>query len=318
MQPAASFALNRRAARLCDALAADAEELRVAVDQRPCGARIIDCGVKAPGGLASGVLMARICTADLATIALAPGVGEQAWPVVHVTTDQPALACMASQYAGWEVKGEGFFAMGSGPMRAAAAREPLFEQLGYRENADCCVGVLESGKLPSDELCRDLAAKCRLEPSGLTLVVAPTRSLAGTLQIVARSVETALHKLHELGFALSRVASAWGAAPLPPPASDDLAAIGRTNDAILYGGRVVLYLRGDDESIAAAGARLPSLESADYGRPFGEILRSYGHDFYKIDPLLFSPAAATLVNLDTGRSWHFGKVNDDLLRRSFA
>ena len=112
--------------------------------------------------------------------------------------------------------------------------------------------------------------------------------------MVARSVETALHKLHELGFDLSRVVSGQGSAPVPPVAEDDLAGIGVTNDAILYGGRVTLYVCGDDASLAEVGPQVPSCASADYGQPFAEVLASYNHDFYQIDPLLFSTATATL------------------------
>jgi methenyltetrahydromethanopterin cyclohydrolase len=225
---------------------------------------------------------------------------------------------MASQYAGWEIKGDDFFGMGSGPMRAAASREPLFDELQYREKPIACVGVLESGKLPGDDICRDIAAKCGIEPAQLTLLVASTRSLAGGVQVVARSVETALHKLHELKFNLNRVESAWGAAPLPPPAKDDLAAIGRTNDAILYGAHAVLYVRGDDESIREIGPRTPSSASKDYGQPFAEVLAAYNHDFYQVDPLLFSPAVVTLVNLDTGNSFRYGRLNAHVLEQSFG
>jgi methenyltetrahydromethanopterin cyclohydrolase len=203
-------------------------------------------------------------------------------------------------------------------MRPAAAREPLFADLGYRESADCCVGVLESGKLPDDAVCVDIAGKCKIPPERLTLLVAPTRSLAGTVQVVARSTETALHKLHELKFDLHRVESAWGAAPLPPPAKGDLAAIGRTNDAILYGGHTILYVRGDDASLEEIGPQTPSRASKDYGRPFAEILAAYNHDFYQVDPHLFSPAEVTFVNLDSGRSFHFGAINEEVLRRSFG
>jgi methenyltetrahydromethanopterin cyclohydrolase len=309
--------LNARALQLCRSIIDDAERLRIAVHRRESGTTIIDCGVDALGGQDAGVALARVCMANLAQIdVLARGRGE--WPEVRVETDQPVLACMASQYAGWEIKVEKYFAMGSGPMRVAAAREPLFADLGYRESPDECVGVLESGKLPGDAVCRDIATKCGVAPENLTLLVAPTKSPAGTLQIVARSVETALHKLHELKFDLNRIERGWGVAPLPPPARDDLAAIGRTNDAILYGGRVTLYLQGDDASIAEIGARLPSTASPDYGRPFGEILAAYDHDFYNIDPLLFSPAHATLVNLDTGNTFEFGALNPKVLAKSFG
>jgi methenyltetrahydromethanopterin cyclohydrolase len=309
--------LNARAAALCRTIADNAERLRVELHLQDCGAMVVDCGVKSVGGFEAGLLLARLCLADLATVELLPS-GDGLGPMVQVHTDHPLLACMASQYAGWEVKGEKFFAMGSGPMRAAAAREPLFDDLKYRETASACVGILETGKLPTDEVCRDVAAKCGIEPAKLTLLVAPTRSMAGTLQVVARSVETALHKLHELKFDLHRVVSGWGAAPLPPPAKDDLAAIGRTNDAILYGGHAVLYVRGDDESLRAIGAQTPSSASKDYGRPFAEIFAGYDHDFYKIDPHLFSPAVVTLVNLDTGNSFRFGKFDEAVLAKSFG
>ena len=309
--------LNARAAALCRTIADDAERLRVELHLQDCGAMVVDCGVKSVGGLEAGLLLARLCLADLATVEIVPS-GSGLGPMVQVRTDHPLLACMASQYAGWEVKGEKFFAMGSGPMRAAAAREPLFDDLKYRESASACVGVLESGKLPTDEVCRDVAAKCGIEPAELTLLVAPTRSMAGTLQVVARSVETALHKLHELKFDLHRVVSGWGAAPLPPPAKDDLAAIGRANDAILYGGHAVLYVRGDDESLRAIGAQTPSSASKDYGRPFAEIFAGYDHDFYKIDPHLFRPAVVTLVNIETGNSFRFGKFDEAVLAKSFG
>jgi methenyltetrahydromethanopterin cyclohydrolase len=148
--------------------------------------------------------------------------------------------------------------------------------------------------------------------------VARTASLAGTVQVVARSVETCLHKLHELGFDLSRVQSGYGLAPLPPVAADDLTGIGRTNDAVLYGGAVTLWVRGDDASLEALGPRVPSCSSSDHGQPFVTVFEKYGRDFYKIDPLLFSPAEVTFVNLDTGRTYRFGQLRADVLRQSFA
>jgi methenyltetrahydromethanopterin cyclohydrolase len=257
--------------------------------------------------------------ADLATVTLRdsdPKLGP--WPLLEVVTESPVAACMASQYAGWEVKGEKFFAMGSGPMRAAAGREPLFEDIGYREKSDVCVGVLESSKLPPDEVCRNIAEKCGIEPSQLTLLVAPTSSQAGTLQVVARSVETAMHKLHELGFDLGRVVKGAGVTPLAPVAGDDLAAIGVTNDAILYGGRVSLEVTGDDASLEAIGPQVPSSASTDYGKPFAEVMAKYNNDFYQIDPLLFSAAQVELVNVETGNRFTFGETNSEILKQSFG
>jgi methenyltetrahydromethanopterin cyclohydrolase len=309
--------LNARAAALVRAALVDDSPLCVVTSRTASGATIVDCGVAVEGGIGAGLLMARACLADLATVALEPA-PDGSCPLVQVHTDQPIAACLASQYAGWEIKSAGYFAMGSGPMRAAAGREPLFEEIGRRETAVDCVGILESSSLPPDGVCREIAIKCGVDPAHLVLLVAPTRSLAGTLHIVARSVETALHKLHELKFDLNRVVSGWGAAPLPPPTHDDLAAIGRTNDAILYGARVILYVRGDDASLSEIGPRIPSSASRDYGRPFVEVLAAYDNDFYKVDPLLFSPAMITLSNEDTGHSQTFGQLDPPMLARSFG
>jgi methenyltetrahydromethanopterin cyclohydrolase len=307
--------LNARTAELVRAIVHRADVFDIFVSTPACGTTLIDFGINVQGNRLAGILLAQVCLADLATIEIDDS-GEP-WPMLKVKTHAPVQACLASQYAGWEVKGEKYFAMGSGPMRAAAGREPLFDEIGYRETASEAVGVLEASKLPPDAVCLEIAAKCGVDPQRLALLVAPTHSLCGTIQIVARSVETALHKLHVLGFDLGRIVSGKGSAPLPPLAKDDLAAIGRTNDAILYGGEVVLEVTGDDDSLKEIGPQVPSSASADYGRPFAEIMKHYNNDFYRIDPLLFSPAVVTLVNIETGNEFRFGNVNQELLTRSF-
>jgi methenyltetrahydromethanopterin cyclohydrolase len=255
----------------------------------------------------------------LADITVVPGlIGDLGWQSVFVQTDAPVAACLFSQYAGWAINVGKFFAMGSGPMRAVVAKEPLFDKLWYREEAEQVVGVLETGKLPESDVYEYIAQETNVEPENVVLCVAPTSSMAGNLQVVARSVETALHKLYELGFDVTRIRSASGSAPLPPVAKNDMEGIGRTNDAILYGGRVTLWVNGDDESIAEIAPRVPSVSSAAYGRPFLEIFEAAGRDFYKIDPLLFSPAEIVLQNVDTGRVHVAGRVNTEVLKRSFG
>jgi methenyltetrahydromethanopterin cyclohydrolase len=316
------LSLNELALCRCELLLehlAERMHMHAGVLRMDCGARVIDCGVNASGGLEVGRQLAEICLADLGRVTFVPGHAEL-WPgpAVAVQTDQPVAACMASQYAGWQITGEKFFAMGSGPMRAAAGNEKIYDQLGYRETAAHAVGILESGKLPPDEICRQIAGDCKVEPANLTLLAARTASIAGCVQVVARTVETALHKMHELGFDLSRVQSGFGVAPLPPIAKDDLAGIGRTNDAVLYGGEVTLWIRGDDETLAMLGSKIPASASKDYGEPFAAIFERAGKDFYKIDPLLFSPAVVNLVNLDSGKFHRFGQLRPDVLNKSFT
>jgi methenyltetrahydromethanopterin cyclohydrolase len=310
--------LNDRAHRLTDRLVADAQTLRIAVSQTPDGARVLDCGVQAEGGLAAGLALARVCLADLADVTLLPpGIADLPCPLVQTATDHPVLACMASQYAGWQVSVGKFFAMGSGPMRAAYGKEEIFDHIPGRERPAAAVGVLETRKLPTPEAIAFLAEKLQLPADRLTLLVAPTASIAGTVQVVARALETALHKLYELKFDLTQVISGVGVAPLPPVAADDVIGIGRTNDAILYGGRVTLWVRADDDQLAAVGPDVPSSASRDHGAPFAEIFERYHRDFYKIDPLLFSPAEIVFHNLRTGRSHTFGRMAPDVLRKSF-
>ena len=234
------------------------------------------------GGLDAGRCLAEACLAGLARVRFTHG-NEALWsgPWVSVTTDHPLSACMASQYAGWPLSYGDYFAMGSGPMRAARGREPLFERIGFLEQPSRVVGVLESARLPPEEVRRDIARQCQVEPENLTLLVAPTASLAGTVQVVARSVETALHKLLELDFDLSRVVAGYGVAPLPPVAADNLTGIGRTNDAVLYGARVTLWVRGDDDSLQTIGPQVPSRGVA---RPRSTVRR----DLRRLRPGLLS------------------------------
>jgi methenyltetrahydromethanopterin cyclohydrolase len=315
---AAPLTLNERAQRLADHLAANAAALRIDVHTTTAGGRVLDCGVKAEGGLNAGVGLARVCLAGQAEVSLVPGdCAGVACLLAQVMSDNPVIACMASQYAGWQVQVGKFFAMGSGPMRAAYGKEELFDHLPGREAAPVAVGILESRKLPDDAVFAHLAEKLGLAPNKITLLAAPTFSMAGNLQVVARSLETALHKLHELKFDLSQVVSGCGTAPVPPVAGDWLSAIGRTNDAILYGGRVVLCVRADDGQLAEIGPNVPSSASPDHGAPFAEIFARYEQDFYKIDPMLFSPAEVVFHNLKTGRAHVFGKPAPDVLRKSF-
>jgi len=305
--------LNERASRVADEMERRAEALRIAVS-RVGGARILDCGGAVTGSLAAGIGLARACLADLAEVSFvqSPFGG----PAVQVTTDDPVRACLASQYAGWQVQVDKFFAMGSGPMRALSAREELFQHIPGKEESPVAVGVLETRKHPTDEVIANIVTKLPASAESLTLLVAPASSLAGTVQVVARSIETALHKLHELKFDVAQVVSGYGVAPLPPVARDELAAIGRTNDAILYGGSVTLWVRADDELLESIGPKVPSSASKDHGEPFAEIYKRYG-DFYKIDPLLFSPAEVEFRNSKTGRCHRFGKLEPGLLRKSY-
>ncbi len=310
--------MNDLARDIADGLEEHAALFRVRVDRLSSGARVIDAGVDAEGGYDAGLAVAEICLGGLGRVAYTPlQIGGVSWPGLTVWTDHPAVACMASQYAGWAISVDKFFAMGSGPLRAHARVErELFEKLEYGEEATHGVLVLEGRALPSDAVAEWVAGKARLEPSQLTFVEAPTASLAGGVQISARILETGLHKMETLGFDVRRVVSAMGTAPIPPVAKNDLRAIGRTNDCILYGGQARYTIRAGDAELAELVSQVPASASRDYGTPFYDIFQRYDGDFYKIDPLLFSPAEVWLTSTESGRTFHAGRLNPEVLTAS--
>jgi methenyltetrahydromethanopterin cyclohydrolase len=324
--------INELAAPLVTRLIDRAAEWRLDVQKTETGVTIVDAGIGTRGSVAAGLAIGEICMGGLGRVRLASGgeggsAADGGWPTwVEVASSQPVLACLASQYAGWSLSaskeeggGKKFFSLGSGPARALACREPLFEELGYRDRVGPAVLVLEVDRPPPPIVIDKILRDCALEPSQLTLVLTPTTSLAGSTQVVARVLEVALHKAHELaheiGFALGDIVDGSARAPLPAPSPDAGIAMGRTNDAILYGGQVHLTVAGDDDAARELARKLPSSTSRDYGRSFADIFRDYDYDFYRIDGALFAPAEVWVSSLASGRTWHAGKLDMGLLQR---
>lgn len=321
-----SFSVNRCAAPLVQALVDDSERLRLKVRRLGNGVRVVDAGIEAVGGLEAGRRIAEICMGGLGTVSLRASSRLRHWPWhLDVHSDQPVLACLASQYAGWSLQhGEGkqaFYALGSGPARALGSKEDLFEELGYRDRSDRakagCLAI-ETEHFPPAELADKIARACGLPAEALTLILTPTGSLGGAVQVVARVLEVALHKAHTLGFALEQVVDGTGTAPVCPPSPDFMTAMGRTNDAILFAGYVHLYVRCRDDEARTLAERLPSGVSKDYGKPFAQVFEDAGRDFYRIDPMLFSPAEVVVTSLASGNSFRAGCRDETLLERSFG
>jgi methenyltetrahydromethanopterin cyclohydrolase len=315
--------VNERSAELVTRLEANAEELRIGISRGELGETLIDAGSKKLGGIAAGMRIAEICMGGLGQVTLMPSSATPRWPwTIVVRSSNPVIACLASQYAGWGLADDSgpkpFFALGSGPARALARREPLFEVLNYADDAVRATLVIESGRPPPAKIVATVAQHCRVKPEDLTIIFAPTQSLVGSTQIVARVLEVAMHKTHELGFPLDRVVDGMGAAPLCPPDPDFVKAMGRTNDAIIFAGRVQLYVTGPAREADELAKKLPSRASRDYGRPFSEIFKQVKGDFYAIDPMLFSPAQIIVTALETGESFHSGAIDLGLLDASFA
>lgn len=303
--------VNAGAALLAQRIIANAATLGVKVKTLTGGTKVIDM---TQGGLMAGKLFAEACMGGLGEVTFTSLNFDQFWlPGVSISVGKPSTACMASQYAGWEIKVGKFFAMGSGPARVLSHVEKLFEELDYRDEADVAVITLEGRTLPDEEVASYIAGKCGVRPEALYILVAPTASIVGSVQIAARVVETGMHKMREVGFNIQQVLSGYGTCPIAPVADNDLKAIGRTNDCVLYGGKAFYVVRAEDSAIDELIKKIPSSASKDYGMPFYDLLQRYG-DFYQIDPMLFSPAEIFINNMADGKTYHAGKLNIKILR----
>ena len=317
------LSLNGLAGPLVEALIADADRLRTKVGSGAAGETLIDCGVAAAGSLEAGRRLAEVSLGGLAAVGLAPSEAIPRWPwAVAVRTEAPALACLGSQYAGWAFAEEeaqcGFAVLGSGPARALARLEPVFAELEHDEEADRAILILETEAAPSRRVADEIARTCGIPAGQVVIAMARTGSLAGSVQVSARVIEVALHKARRLEFPIARILDALGTAPLPPPHPDAVIAMGRTNDAIIYGGRVHLHVGGPAEDARFLAENLPSRMSHDYGASFEAIFRRSGEDFHAVDPMLFSPAQVVVTALESGETFRGGTLAADILESSFG
>lgn len=310
--------VNKQSELLLQSLLQQADVLGLTVSKHESACTIVDAGIRCAGSAEAGRLIAEICMGGLGTAELREDARfEQFNQAIFVNSNQPVLACLASQYAGWALGHEKFFALGSGPARALAQREDLFKELAYSDQATSTCIVLETDKIPPQQVIEKIVRDTKVSAENLTVILTPTTSIAGVVQIVGRVLEVAMHKAHTLHFPLDNILSGQGVAVLPPVSQDFIIAMGRTNDAILFGGYVDLQVRGSDDDAAKLAHELPSCASKDYGKTFAEVFKLYEMDFYKIDPMLFSPAQVKVTNLDTGNVFEGGHLNPDLINASF-
>ena len=316
---AGSAFLNDNAQRVADGMIRDAERLRIAVSTGPSGECLIDAGARVAGSIEAGLRMAEAAMGGLGSISAVMDRTLERWPLtLEVRSSQPVLACLAAQYAGWSLSNDGYFAMGSGPARALARVEPLYATLAYRDVASSAVLVLETAKPPPLAVVEKVAAATGLPAGKLTFLYAPTQSMAGTVQIVSRVLEVALHKANDLKFPLDNIVDGIGTAPVPAPHPDFLTAMGRTNDAIIYGGLVQLFVKGSATEAMRLAQDLPSQASRDYGLPFAQVFKAFKGDFYAIDPLLFSPAEVIVTAIETGDTFRAGGRDLKMLEKSLG
>jgi len=311
--------VNVRASRIVEEMIARKDEIGVSVYKVGEGT-VIDAGVEALGGYLAGRYLTEVCLGGLGSASIIwKRFGEIDLLAVVVSTDHPSIALLGSQFAGWQIKVEKFIAMGSGPARALALKpKELYEKIGYRDEANTAVIVLETTQKPDEGVVEYISNACSVDSKDLYIILASTSSLAGSTQISGRIVETGLHKLVDVGFDPKLVLYGSGCAPIAPVHPRFQRAMGRTNDALLYGGETFFTVKyEDDEELRRIVEQVPSSKSRDYGRSFFETFKEAGYDFYKIDPALFAPACITVNNLKTGSVYRAGQMNEKVLKESF-
>lgn len=312
--------LNRAALKIFEEIVERSKELECAVSKQSNGTTILDAGINVPGSNEAGRLVGEICLGGSGTVSLTEITLEDiTLPAVSVNVDKVTEACLCSQYAGWTVQVDKYFAMASGPARALSRVEKLYKELGYTEESDVAVVVLETREIPPEEVTKYIADKCGISNSGLFVVVAPTACLVGSVQISARIVEVGVHKLHELKFDPWKIKKGEGVAPIAPIAKNDSRAMGVTNDCILFTGTTSYEVESsEDDDLADLTKKVPSSTSKQYGTPFYDLFKSVGFDFYKVDPFLFSPAQIKIKDIKSGKEYKAGELDSDLLKQSLG
>jgi len=313
------YSINKITNKLTENLVNDRDRLNIDVQDGPLNCKIIDAGIKTEGSIEAGLKISEICMGGLGKVNLLPNKNSElyGWNI-NVSSSRPVLACLGAQYAGWSLNYKKFFSLGSGPARSLAQKEEIFQEINYKDMSEKTVLILEVENVPPEEIVNKVSTDCGISPQNLIFILTPTVSICGNIQVVSRVLEVAIHKIHELKFPLERIIHGLGTAPLPPLGKDFVQGMGRTNDSIIYGGIVQLYIDGSENDIIQLSKDLPSHNSKDYGKPFKDIFESYDMDFYKIDGSLFSPACVIINSTSSGKTYSSGKINNDLLNQSFC
>ena len=306
--------LNRMALELADEALEFTEELDIGAFELDSGTTVIDFGVEHGGGLEAGLLLAELQTAGLATVQTRiDEVAGATFPHVEFACDQPDVATLGAQKAGWELAVDDYEGLGSGPARALVAREGEFQAIDYVDAFEFAVLALEGSDLPTDAAAREVADLAGVDAGSVFLPAYRTASVAGSVSAAARAAELAVFRLYELGYDPTDVLSASGSAPVAPVAGDEQTAIGRTNDALAYGGRVHLTVAEDFDDFEA----VPSSAAELYGDPFADVFGGEDWDHDEIDEGAFGPAQLT-VDVVGGPTHAFGAVHETLLAEGFG
>jgi len=318
---ASRSSINKNALQILQNLVEDAEELGCEAIDTTCGATIVDAGIDVPGSVEAGRRIGRISMGGLAAIHIVPmHIGDITVQAVMVATQEPVIATLGSQLARWRVSYHGFSALASGPARAKACIEKdLFEDIGYTDDADTAVLVLETRQYPGEDVLTSIAEECSVSPENLHCVLVPTASVAGSVQIAARIVEIGIYRLYTLGLKPKQLRGGYGVAPFPTQMDDDVSAMGTSNDCLVYGGRVHFFITPqENNNLEEIVQKACSSYSKSYGKSVSELYKKAEYRFYDMDQQLFSPARVSIMDIEAENIYRAGEINAELVRKALG
>jgi methenyltetrahydromethanopterin cyclohydrolase len=313
--------VNRNALKILERGLDDREKLRIIVETGPLGCTVIDTGINAIGGYSAGKWVVEICLGGCGSVSLSiMQYGELVLPSVFIETAYPAIATLGSQLAGWSIRTDDYSAMGSGPARALSKKpKEVYGMIEYSDYCESAVIILEADSVPTEKAIRTIATDCQISPGNLYVIMVPTSSIAGSVQISGRIVEMGVHRLVQVGLDPKLISSGYGSAPIAPMHAETTQAIGRTNDALYYGGAAFYTVAcNSDDQLRLLVSKSSSRASDNYGRPFHEILKAAGFDFYRIDPRIFAPSMIMVTNSKTGVTFKAGEINVPILKKTMG
>ncbi len=298
------------------------EDLNTEVTKLKNGATVIDCGVKEDGGYEVGMYLARLCLADLADLQYTTfDLNGLKWPAIQIATDNPVIACMASQYAGWRISVGDYLGVVSGPARALALKpREFYEEIGYEDDFKAAVLFIESDKLPDERVVDYIAKQCSVDPENVMIAVAPIASIAGSVQISARSVEAGIHKFKSLGFDIKCIKSGYGVAPIAPVVGNDVLCRGSTKDCVIYCGETnyTVCFDGELAELEEFVKKVPSKNSNNFGKPLYQAFEEADFDLVKVNEDIFAPARLNVNDLKSKKTISSGEIYPEILFQSFG
>jgi methenyltetrahydromethanopterin cyclohydrolase len=313
-----SLSVNRGAMTLVRELIERADELQIEIETTTAGATVIDMGQRVPGSWEAGRLYAEITMGGLGSVSFGDfELAGHHLRSVLVSTEHPVEACWVAQKHADRRSGDPDDVILAGPAKALLVPiDPSVAQAGYQEMHRQAVAPLQLERRVTDDDIAWLARACQLPPRDIFVLVAPTPSLVCAIQVVARSVDNAMHRLHSAGLELTSIESLRGSAPVPPRADDELSALGRINDSLMYGTQVHAQVRYSGD-LSAVATQVASQPPASRGRPFLDILAAADNDFHNVPLDVFCIAEMSITDIDSGSSATAGDLDYDLLATSF-